>query len=225
MRNEYKYLISQPDSVVLKQILRGFLSPDGNTTDGESYVIRSLYFDDRQHSAYYEKEDGLEFREKFRIRIYNSSTDYIVLEKKMKKGDYSKKIQQRIDLQTAKKLIEGDIFDIKADEDSLLYEFILKMKLNGLIPDCVIEYKRTAFVFSSQTTRITIDEQLKTSISSNIFDRELPLILLPNDGEVILEVKFNKTLPPFISSVLGSVPLDRMAVSKFKFCKDLFMEE
>lgn len=50
----------------------------------DGYIVRSLYFDDICDSCMIEKEDGVCYRTKYRIRIYNGDSGLIHLEKKIK---------------------------------------------------------------------------------------------------------------------------------------------
>ena len=84
-RNEFKHEISQKNKVILTSRLRKFLKHDENSI-GNSYSIRSLYFDTIYDDAYWDKEDGRSYREKFRIRYYNNDASFIRLEKKGKEG-------------------------------------------------------------------------------------------------------------------------------------------
>ena len=69
-RYEWKYLISYPEYEALKVRMAPYFKLDSHATDGE-YLIRSLYFDDYWNSAYEEKDMGVFFRKKYRIRIYD----------------------------------------------------------------------------------------------------------------------------------------------------------
>lgn len=88
-RHEYKHEISQADLVTLRQRLRAVARPDSHAVSGE-YLIRSLYFDNADDKALREKLDGVNRREKFRIRYYNYDTSFIRLEKKTKVGSLGK---------------------------------------------------------------------------------------------------------------------------------------
>lgn len=80
-RHEWKHEINLSDMLTLRQRLRVIAQPDEHTLDGK-YDIRSLYFDNIEDKALREKLDGINIREKFRIRYYNGDTSYIHLEKK-----------------------------------------------------------------------------------------------------------------------------------------------
>ena len=80
-RNEIKFIISKNIAEILKQRLSLIMDLDTNSfNDDNSYFIRSLYFDDEDSKAYYEKIDGVEYRKKYRIRIYNLDDKFIRLE-------------------------------------------------------------------------------------------------------------------------------------------------
>ena len=83
-RHEFKYLCSDGELAVLKVRLQGLVRPDPHAGADGVYRIRSLYFDDYYDSCLKENESGTDPREKFRIRIYNHSTEHITLELKKK---------------------------------------------------------------------------------------------------------------------------------------------
>ena len=68
-RHELKYFINPAEMEALRQRLRGALSMDEHCVGGRPYAIRSLYFDDVDDSAFYDKQAGVMHRDKYRIRI------------------------------------------------------------------------------------------------------------------------------------------------------------
>ena len=73
-------MISKNTGEILKQKLKTIMDIDKNSyNEDNTYQIRSLYFDDPQNTAYYEKLDGVEYRKKYRIRIYNKYDNFIRL--------------------------------------------------------------------------------------------------------------------------------------------------
>ena len=81
LRHEWKHEISDCDRLVLRQRLSAVMQLDPHAIDGK-YFIRSLYFDNGTDKALREKLDGINIREKFRIRYYNHDISVIHLEKK-----------------------------------------------------------------------------------------------------------------------------------------------
>lgn len=62
-RHEIKFIISKQMSLVLKQRLALAMDIDKNSVNlDNTYFIRSLYFDDINSTAYYEKIDGVLYR-------------------------------------------------------------------------------------------------------------------------------------------------------------------
>ena len=83
-RHEMKYQTSAGELVLLKNRINHLVPLDAHVGPSGYYSIRSLYFDDYENRCYYENENGTDPREKFRIRIYNHSTERIKLECKRK---------------------------------------------------------------------------------------------------------------------------------------------
>ena len=82
-RHEWKHEINPADCMLLKSRLQAVMTPDVHGENGY-YEIRSLYFDDASDSALRDKMDGINIREKFRIRCYDRNLTMIRLEKKSK---------------------------------------------------------------------------------------------------------------------------------------------
>ena len=94
-RHEWKHEINGLDMYMLRPRLRAVMELDAHAKDGK-YDVRSLYFDNWQDKALMEKINGINFREKFRLRCYNGNTSFILLEKKSKINGLCKKEQQRL---------------------------------------------------------------------------------------------------------------------------------
>ncbi len=216
-RHEIKYTISNAQAELLKRELKTMMSFDTNAfyEDG-SYLIRSLYFDDLDSSAYYEKLDGVLYRKKYRIRIYNDDESYIRLEAKMKHNQLTAKKHVLISHDIYSKIINGNIDDIKSTDKLLLNEFLIDMKLKHLIPSVIVEYHRMAYIYPISDVRITFDSHIKSGLYNyELFDEKKPTYELIPDGTQVLEVKYNEVLPSAIATILSTVPLCREAVSKF----------
>ena len=83
-RSEIKHEISLADKFSIISNLRAVAQPDPHAGADGKYRIRSLYFDDWRDRALREKIDGVNEREKFRLRLYQSGD--VNLEKKVKRG-------------------------------------------------------------------------------------------------------------------------------------------
>ena len=91
-RHELKYSISLADRMALVRRLRPLMQRDPHTDETGRYTIRSVYFDNYKDKALREKRNGVQTREKFRIRYYNDDLSFITLEKKIKHNDLCKKL-------------------------------------------------------------------------------------------------------------------------------------
>ena len=91
-RHEWKHEISLSDRLALQARLGAVCAPDPHAPGGQ-YRIRSLYFDTPSDKALREKLNGVDRREKFRLRYYNSDLTLIRLEKKSKRNGLGTKFQ------------------------------------------------------------------------------------------------------------------------------------
>ena len=219
-RNEIKFIVSPGAAMELKMKLKSLLEYDSNTDHKGSYIIKSLYFDDTENTAYYEKLDGILYRKKYRIRIYNDDDSFIRLERKYKHNNLTSKDQILINREIYSRIINGNIEDIDISEDNLLSQFITEIKNKHLTPSVVVEYKRTAFTYPISNIRITIDEDIKSGrYNYDIFESDVSKYLVLGKKEIVLEVKYDKILPEHIENILETIPSYRQAVSKFAICR------
>ena len=82
-RHEWKHEISYADLLAIRARMQAIATLDPHAVDGK-YLIRSLYFDNMDDKALLEKVNGVNAREKFRIRYYNLDPTILHLEKKSK---------------------------------------------------------------------------------------------------------------------------------------------
>lgn len=238
-RNEIKFIISHNIAEILKQRLSLIMDVDANSkNEDNTYFIRSIYFDNLDSDAYYEKIDGIEFRKKYRIRIYNHDKKFIRLECKHKHNMMTYKESAKITEAMCMKLINTDVSDLLIDdvgdtnfydefgvhitEDDLLKKFVIDMKLKQLKPSVIVDYKRLAFTYPVSDVRITFDYNVKSgNYSDEIFNPDVPTFEMMEKEKLVLEIKFNEILPSSISTILSTVPMFRQAVSKFALCRSI----
>ena len=221
-RHELKFKISNSAAEVLKQKLSLVMGFDSNAYyDDGSYLIKSLYFDDINSKSYYEKLDGVLYRKKYRIRIYNGDEKFIRLEKKMKHNNWTAKEQMLISKDIYSKIIDGKLNEIN-DPKGLLLEFITAIKNEGLVPSIIVLYHRTAYTYPISDVRITFDSNIQSGLYNyDLFDEDAPVYNVDEKGKQVLEVKFNEVLPLHIANILNDIPSCREAVSKFALCRSI----
>ena len=219
-RHELKFFINPAELEVLRARLWPALEMDRHCVNGEPYVIRSLYFDDIDDSAFYDKQAGVMHRDKYRIRIYRYSDKEIFLERKRKLGDLIQKSSVQISRRLCDQLIAGDPSGIYKSSNPLLQDVYVQMRTRLLRPRVIVDYKREAYLHPAEDVRITFDLDLRSGLSSfDLFNPKLPTVC-PHDRDVqILEVKFNNYLPDYIASLLWGISAERSAISKYILCR------
>ena len=217
-RHEWKHEINYSDMVVLRQRLKAVMKPDENAVDGK-YFIRSLYFDNISDKALHEKIDGVNCREKFRIRYYNGDTSLIHLEKKSKINGLGNKQSASLSAEEAQKIVDGD-FDWMIDCDRpLVQELYSKMKSQGLRPKTIVDYTREPFVFSAGNVRVTLDYDIRTGLYCTDFLNPDCITIPAGNAPIILEVKWDEFLPSVIRDIVQLESRRTAAFSKYAACR------
>lgn len=191
------------------------LSRDRHAVGGR-YTIRSLYFDDYHNRALFEKLDGTDPREKFRIRIYNRRDDYICLEKKIKKGQLTRKLQTRLTREQCSAILQGNIDWMWRQGDGLTAELYTRMR-EGLTPKTIVEYDRIPFTYAPGNVRVTLDRNIRSGVTSTDLFGDIPLV--PVSPMDVLEVKFDAYLPDVVRLLTAGLDARRTSVSKYALCR------
>ena len=216
-RHELKYEINALDCMIIRSRLRAVAAPDPHAADGV-YKIRSLYFDNIADKALREKVDGVDEREKFRLRYYNSDTSYIRLEKKCKIHGLCSKATAQVTKEQVQKILASDYEWMKENESPLIREFYLKVKNVGLIPKTIVDYTREPFIYGPGNVRVTLDYDIRTGLACKDF-LDTDCITIPaRYSPRILEVKWDEFLPDIIKD---AVQINRVAgaFSKYASCR------
>ena len=213
-RHELKHNINHSDLLILKSRLSAILAHDENSGEDGTYFIKSLYFDNYTDKVLREKLDGVDKREKFRIRYYGKDTSFIRLEKKSKINGLCNKVSARITAEQCEKIINGDTAFLLESDNDLLKELYAKMKYQLIKPKTIVAYKRECFVHGCGNVRITLDSEI--SGSSNVYDFLNPdaRFLRLYDGAV-LEEKWDECIPNFITDAVKLKGRKASAFSKY----------
>ncbi|HOV27962.1 MAG TPA: polyphosphate polymerase domain-containing protein [Pseudobacteroides sp.] len=213
-RHELKHYINYSDVLQLRSRLPFVARPDKNSVDGNGYRVKSLYFDNYNDKALKEKINGVNEREKFRLRLYNNDTSFIRLEKKSKKNNICFKESAIITTDECRRLLDGDLTVLKENGSSLCRELYVKMHYQQLRAKNIVDYQREAFIYPVGNVRITIDHDIRTSTNIHDFLRAKPA-LLPIPRVYILEVKYDSFLPEIIRGLVTLSSRRSTAFSKY----------
>lgn len=217
-RNEWKQEINLADIYVLRQRLRAVADTDTNASDGV-YVIRSLYFDNINDKALLEKINGVDKREKFRLRIYNADTTTVFLEKKAKINGMCAKQRYALTKEDTERILNGDYGFLATGEDPLLNDFYFKIQTQGLRPKTIVEYTREPFTFPAGNVRVTLDYNIRTGIDCVDFLNPNCITVPAGDAGAVLEVKWNEFLPSVIRDIVQLKGRRTSAFSKYAACR------
>lgn len=183
------------------------------------YLIRSLYFDNLADKALREKIDGVNEREKFRIRYYNGDTSFIHLEKKVKRDGLGYKLTETITAEEAQRIVDGDTAWMATSGRALLVELYAKMKSQGLHPSTIVDYERIPFVYAPGNVRVTLDYNIRTGLRCTDFLNPGCVTIPAGDAPIILEVKWDNYLPSVIKRAVQVKGRRVGAFSKYAQCR------
>lgn len=219
MRHELKYSISAADDQMAAFRLRKLFAHDTYANEDGCYRVNSLYFDTPHDKALRQKVDGINCREKFRIRYYNENTSFIRLEKKMKINGLCAKQSAKMTAVQVQQLLDGDISFLLKSENPLFIELYSKMQGQLLKPRTIVCYDREAFLYAPGNVRITIDRNVRTGLGSLDFLNPQLFHVGASDGRTVLEVKYDEFLPDIVKMAVQIPNRRASAYSKYAVCR------
>ena len=218
-RHEYKYICSDEQLTLIESRINNLLKIDKHVIEDKKYTIRSLYFDNYNDRCFYENEDGIDPREKFRIRIYNNDDSRISLELKQKYREKTHKEAELISRDIVENFIENKI-KYNSDFSKLLNKLYILNKKELMKPVIIVEYERVPYVYKEGNVRITLDKNISSSKDiKNFFNKKISKRPVMSKGYHILEVKFDEFLPDYIYRNLQLENLQQIAFSKYYLCR------
>ena len=217
-RHEWKHELSFQDSLILRQRLRAVMEPDVHAVNGK-YFIRSLYFDNGNDKALREKLDGVNRREKFRLRYYNGDPSLIHLEKKSKLDGLGTKFSANVTAEEAQKLVDGDLDWMLDSDRPLVRELYVKMRSQGLRPKTIVDYTREPFIYRPGNVRVTLDYDIRSGLGCTDFLNPRAVTVPAGDAPILLEVKWDAYLPDLIRDIVQLPGRHVSAFSKYAQCR------
>lgn len=216
-RHEVKHEINLSDMIIIRQRLKAVAYSDPHAIDGK-YFIRSLYFDNLYDKALKDKINGVNTREKFRIRLYNNDTSVIHLEKKSKMNNLGNKQSAELTKEQSQSIVNGDTKWMVDSKYPLIRELYSKMTLQGLSPKTIVDYTREPFIFPAGNVRVTLDYNIRSGIQCTDFLNP-NCVTVPVTDSVILEVKWDAFLPDIIRDAVSLSNRREGAFSKYATCR------
>ncbi len=221
-RFELKYLITLAQAERFKQALRPYLLQDEHGENGK-YGLTSLYYDSPDLRCYWEKEYGLRFRRKLRIRKYETN------EPMTEDTPVFLEIKQRVDRVTQKRrvvLSYGDALrlandrklpkDTREDQETLeeMYAFAWQYNLR---PVSIVRYDRQAFMGTEYDMglRVTFDTNLTFQTHKLHIHESASALPMLSPNQVVMEIKVNDHIPLWLTDLIAIHNLKMVRVSKY----------
>ncbi|WP_311397398.1 polyphosphate polymerase domain-containing protein [Lancefieldella parvula] len=217
-RHEWKHVLNYADLLTLRHRLGAVMERDPHAVNGK-YHIRSLYFDNPNDKALREKIDGVNIREKFRIRLYNWDTSLVKLEKKSKRNGLGTKYSANLTAEEAQKIVDRDLDWMMASDQALVQELCCKMRYQRLEPKTIVDYTREPFIFRPGNVRVTLDYDIRTGQERTDFLDPEVVTIPAGDAPILVEVKWDEFLPTIIRDAV-TLPDRRVgSFSKYAQCR------
>ena len=189
-RQERKFLISGEQYYRFSRQFAELFKEDSHNGK-DGYMVRSLYFDTLGNKDFEQKQ-----------------------------GSNQLKRSLTISREHAEELMKGHYEVLLEYSDPFATECYGVLKTNCYIPKVIVEYKRMAFVFKENDTRITFDSNISASKLTGRFLEEyagcFPVI---HPGCVVMEVKYNNFLLAYIKNILQISNKSETAVSKYALAR------
>ena len=230
-RYEFKYVMNPELAERVESYIAGLgLSLDSNSTDGP-YIVNSLYLETPFLDDFQDKEASLLIRKKMRIRIYekmwNTSLKRVWLEIKNKRNFHIYKERTGLPGEGVSRFLHAnDVFALLdsesrgvVDNQSVLKKFAYICAKDRYQPHVVVQYLRTAYLdtFASKV-RVTFDKNLVCGFAEESLlghTASVPVVYNDTINTVIMEVKFNGTLPWWFRTMIDVFDLHRVDFSKY----------
>lgn len=219
LRHELKHPLDPIQDFEISTRLRKLFPHDEHACSHGSYRVSSLYFDTPRDKALRQKIDGVNRREKFRLRYYGEDLSFIRLEKKFKINGLCGKKSISISKEEAERLLENDISFLLSSGHPLLIEFYTKIRGQLLLPKAIVSYEREAFLYPPGNVRITLDRKLYTHNDVREFFTFGRPRLDMSEGLSLLEVKYDAFLPEVVRLALQLPRCRTQAFSKYAVCR------
>ncbi len=206
------------DRQLLRSRLSAVMERDPHARPDGTYRIRSLYFDNGEDRALREKLDGVNIREKYRLRVYNGDYSLIHLEKKCKENSLGYKLSADLSAAETRLILAGDTDRMAESGSALVRELAGEMLHGGLRPRTVVEYTREPFVYGPGDVRVTLDYDIRTGLGNTDF-LDAESVTVPAGDACILEVKYDAFLPDTIRDAVQLGFRRVGAFSKYAACR------
>lgn len=230
-RLEMKYVLDAHQRRAIESVIRARLSPDPYGDAEGCYPIISLYLDDAELSAFWDRERGVASRRKLRARIYGGAgtraAPTCFVEIKHKYGRRTAKRRIALPVADAMALVGGApppaastrMATLTARETLVVLEAQKMVRDLRLAPRCIVRYDRHAYLGAADAPdlRITFDRSVRARARDLVLrtdDDDFDVDLLP-EGASVLEIKVDHVAPWWLAAAVAALGPTGHAISKY----------
>lgn len=222
-RFELKYLINLQQAEKFKTALRAYMIPDEHGSNNGRYALTSLYYDSPDLRCYWEKEYGLRFRRKLRLRRYENDESFteetpIFLEIKQRVDRVTQKRRAVLPYREALRLCsDRQLPDYTPEDKDVIEEIYVYLWQYNLRPVSIVRYQRQAFIGTVYDLglRVTFDTNLTFQVHPlHLHEQPNDLPMLPAD-RVVMEIKVNERIPSWLTGLIAEHNLRLERISKY----------
>ncbi|MCA8977015.1 MAG: polyphosphate polymerase domain-containing protein [Planctomycetes bacterium] len=222
-RFEFKYVLDARLREDVEAELQHFveLDPWVAGQPENRYLVRSLYFDDRELTAFHDKVDGMLTRTKFRLRTYSRDVDAPApwfLEIKGRHNNLVLKHRTPVSGEFDRRASGHELSRLllrHADAGPLRSEFEFQLFRRQIEPIVLIDYVRRPYISKFDPEfRLTFDAGLTATETDTVFPDQTARRRDVMCGYTVMEVKFRHHVPSWFHRILQAYELRRRSVSK-----------
>ncbi len=219
-RYERKYIITTQQKEELYSFFKEYLIEDPYSIGGKEYTIYNLYFDTHDFSIIRNSVQKPIFKDKLRLRSYQSplsDNDLVFLEIKKK---YEGRINKRRVILTYKDAIlylsQGIMphFNQYIDQQ-IMSEIDYFIRIHRANPGAFIKYNRIALMSPNDQLRVTFDHQIvfrNDRLDLNIAEGQQ---VLSDHDYWLMEVKCDNNFPFWLARKLSDYHIYSQSFSKY----------
>ena len=224
-RFELKYVITLQQAEQFKRSLRAYMIHDEHGNENGRYALSSLYYDSPGLRCYWEKENGIRYRRKLRLRRYETGEvlteeTAVFLEIKQRVDRVTQKRRAILPYGAALRLcndrqLPDDIPD-KKDRRVIEEIFVFVWQYN-LLPMSIVRYEREAFIGTEYDPglRVTFDTDLSFQAHTLHLHERPSSVLMLAPNLVVMEIKVNERIPRWLTEIIAANNLNITRVSKY----------
>jgi hypothetical protein len=196
LRHELRKTLSDSDLAWLRQLVA-----EGGWEARQPRRVHSLIYENARNQRLDKKRKWN--REKFTIEYYNEDADNISLVKKSRRKDCYLQRVSPVSRHECEKILSGDMEVLHGETDPLIFEFYNRIEMGDLREWMLADYTIETFFSPDGKVQVSVESDFQTGLNTNDFLNEWHPVT-KRTGPVILEVKYDKTLPEMISRFAGS---------------------